>query len=145
MAATKSLKKSELDAKWYLIDATGCTLGRLAAYTANILRGKHKPTWTPNMDCGDHVIIINCAQAILTGNKLQQKSRKWHTGWIGHLKEYKYSDMMAKEPERAMKYAVQGMLPKNTIGANSLTRLRAYKGSEHPHAAQKPEAIEIEL
>ena len=134
-----------VERKWYVIDAAGKPLGRVAAAAASILNGKNKPTYTPHVDCGDHVIIINCAQAVLTGNKLQQKSRKWHTGWIGHLKEYKYSDMMAKEPEKAMKYAIQGMLPKNTIGANSLTRLRAYKGAEHPHAAQKPETIEIEL
>ena len=143
--STFMAKAGQVDRKWYVLDAAGKPLGRVATEAANLLRGKHKVTFTPHVDCGDHVIIINCAQAVLTGNKLQQKSRKWHTGWIGHLKEYKYSDMMAKEPEKAMKYAIQGMLPKNTIGANSLARLRAYKGAEHPHAAQKPETIEIEL
>ncbi len=134
-----------VERKWYLIDAAGKPLGRVAAAAASILNGKNKPTYTPHVDCGDHVIIINCDKAVLTGSKLQKKTRKWHTGWIGHLREAKYSDLMSKEPEKAMKLAIQGMLPKNTIGANSLTRLRAYKGSEHPHAAQKPEAIEIEL
>lgn len=134
-----------VERKWYLIDAAGKPLGRVAAAAASILNGKNKPTYTPHVDCGDHVIIINCEKAVLTGNKLHKKVRYHHTGWIGHLRATKYTDLMSKEPERAMTLAIEGMLPKNTIGANSLTRLRAYKGSEHPHAAQKPEAIEIEL
>ncbi len=136
-------KPQNVERKWYVIDAAGQPLGRVAAKAATILNGKHKPTYTPHVDCGDHVIIINCAQAVLTGNKVNKKVLRWHTGWIGHLKEYKYSDMMEKEPERAMKIAVEGMLPHNTIGANSAKRLRVYKGSEHPHAAQQPETIEL--
>ena len=100
-----------VERKWYVIDATGKPLGRGAVAAASILNGKNKPTYTPHVDCGDHVIIINCEKAVLTGNKLNNKVLRWHTGWIGHLKEYKYSDMMAKEPERAMKIAVEGMLP----------------------------------
>ena len=136
-------KPQNVERKWYVIDAAGKPLGRVAAKAATILNGKHKPTYTPHVDCGDHVIIINCAQAVLTGNKINKKVLRWHTGWIGHLKEYKYSDMMEKEPERAMKIAVEGMLPHNTIGASSAKRLRVYKGSEHPHAAQQPETIEL--
>ena len=143
--STYMANPQNVERKWYVIDAAGKPLGRVAAAAASILNGKNKPTYTPHVDCGDHVIIINCAQAVLTGTKLHKKVYRWHTGWIGHLKEYKYSDMMVREPEKAMTLAVKGMLPHNTIGANSLTRLRAYKGSEHPHAAQKPEAIEIEL
>ena len=143
MAATKSLKKCELEAKWYLIDATDCTLGRLAAYTANILRGKHKPTWTPNMDCGDHVIIINADKAVLTGRKLEQKYYRRHSGYIGGLKEVQYKTLMATKPELAMELAVKGMLPHNSIGAKSATRLKVFAGAEHKHAAQQPVAVEV--
>lgn len=132
-----------VERKWYVIDAANKPLGRVAAAAASILNGKNKPTYTPHVDCGDHVIIINCDKAILTGNKLNQKVLRWHTGWIGHLKEYKYSDIMVKEPEKAMKIAVEGMLPHNTIGANSAKRLRVYRGSEHPHTAQQPETVEL--
>lgn len=136
-------KVEELDRKWYILDATGKPLGRVAAAAASILRGKNKPTFMPHVDCGDHVIILNADKAILTGNKLENKSRYYHTGWIGHLKELKYKDLMKNEPEKAMTLAIKGMLPSNTIGANSMTRLRVYKGSEHPHAAQKPEVFEF--
>ena len=119
-------KVGEINRKWYILDAAGQPLGRVAAKAATILRGKHKPDFTPNVDCGDHVIIINCDKAVLTGNKINQKVFRWHTGWIGHLKEYKYSDMMVKEPERAMKIAVEGMLPHNTLGRKSATRLKVY-------------------
>lgn len=125
--------------KWYILDATGMPLGRLAVKAATLLRGKHKPTFTPHVDCGDHVIIINCAKAILTGKKLEQKKYYWHTGWIGSLKEIKYSDMMAKEPDRAVTLAVKGMLPDTVLGRNQLRRLRAYAGSQHENEAQKPE------
>ncbi len=136
-------KSGEISRKWYVLDAAGKPLGRVAAQAATILRGKHKPTFAPHADCGDHVIIINCAQAVLTGKKLEQKTYKWHTGWIGGLKETKYSDLMKTKPEKAMYIAVNGMLPNNTVGRASLTRLRVYAGSEHNHAAQKPEIYEI--
>lgn len=127
--------------KWYILDATGMPLGRLAVKAADILRGKYKPTFTPHVDCGDHVIILNCAKAILTGRKLEQKKFYWHTGWIGSLKEIKYSDMMKNEPDRAVKIAVKGMLPDTTLGRNQLRRLRVYKGDQHENTAQKPEVF----
>lgn len=131
-------KPLEVERKWYIIDAAGKPLGRVAAVAASILRGKHLPTYTPNVDCGDHVIVVNADKAVLTGNKLNQKIRYYHTGWIGGLKEIHYNKLMAEKPEDAMMYAVKGMLPNNTIGRKSLTRLRVYKGMEHGHEAQKP-------
>ncbi len=136
-------KAADIERKWFVIDASGKSLGRVAAAAATLLRGKHKPTFAPHADCGDHVIIINCAEAVLTGKKLEQKSYKWHTGWIGGLKEVKYSELMKDHPEKAMMYAVNGMLPNNTVGRASLTRLRVYAGAEHKHEAQKPEKFEI--
>ena len=136
-------KANEISRKWYVLDASGKSLGRVAAQAAAILRGEHKPTFAPHADCGDHVIIINCAEAVLTGRKLEQKTYKWHTGWIGGLKETKYSEMMKKNPEKAMMIAVNGMLPNNTLGRAALTRLRVYAGAEHNHAAQKPEKFDI--
>lgn len=128
---------------WYIIDAAGKPLGRVAAQAAHILRGKHKPTFAPHADCGDHVIIINCAQAVLTGKKLEQKSYYWHTGWVGHLKSVQYKDLMANDADKAMMYAVNGMLPNNTLGRKALTRLRVYKDANHNQAAQKPVAYEL--
>ena len=125
---------------WYIIDAKGKSLGRVAAEAASILRGKNKPTFTPHADCGDHVIIVNCDAAVLTGNKLNQKMYRHHTGWVGGLKEVSAKDMMAKHSDRAMYMAVKGMLPKTTLGAKALTRLRVYKGAEHDNAAQMPQA-----
>lgn len=136
-------KADEISRKWYLLDAADKPLGRVAAQAATILRGKHKPTFAPHADCGDHVIIVNCSKAVLTGKKLEQKSLKWHTGWIGGLKEVKYKDLMEKNPEKAMMTAVKGMLPDNTVGRKSLTRLRVYAGAEHANEAQKPEAYNI--
>lgn len=136
-------KAGEISRKWYVLDAAGKPLGRVAAQAAVLLRGKHKPTFAPHADCGDHVIIINCSEAVLTGKKLQNKTYKWHTGWIGGLKETKYSEMMKKNPEKAMMIAVNGMLPNNTLGRAALTRLRVYAGAEHNHAAQKPENYEM--
>lgn len=130
----------EINRKWYIIDASNKSLGRVAAAAASILRGKHLPTYTPNVDCGDHVIIINAEKAVLTGNKLNQKVRYYHTGWVGGLKEIHYNKLMAEKPEDAITYAVKGMLPNTTIGRNALTRLRVYKGEQHGHEAQKPEA-----
>ena len=126
-----------------VIDAAGKPLGRVAAKAAVILRGKNKPTFTPNVDCGDHVIIINCAKAVLTGKKLENKYFYWHTGWIGGLKKIQYKELMEKNPEKAMTIAVNGMLPNNTIGRSALTRLRVYKDANHKNAAQKPVAYEF--
>ncbi len=133
-------KPAEIERKWYIIDAADKPLGRVAAQVAAILRGKHLPTYTPNVDCGDHVIVINAAQAVLTGNKLNQKVRYYHTGWVGGIKEIHYNKLMAENPEKAMMYAVKGMLPNNSIGRKSIARLRVYKDAEHNHAAQNPVA-----
>ena len=138
-------KPQEINRKWYIIDAQDKPLGRVAAQAASILRGKHLPTFTPNVDCGDHVIIINAAKTVLTGNKINQKVRYYHTGWVGGIKEIHYNKLMAENPEKAVMYAVKGMLPNNTIGRTALTRLRVYKGAEHEHAAQKPEAWTQEI
>lgn len=129
--------------KWYILDATNKPLGRVAVTAAHILRGKHKPTYTPHVDCGDHVIILNCDKAVLTGKKLEQKFFRWHTGWIGGLKEIKYSHLMKTNSDKAMMYAVRGMLPDTTIGRSALTRLRTYKGDTHENAAQKPEVYPL--
>ena len=136
--STTFLKKETLERKWYIIDAAGKPLGRTAVEAANILRGKHKVDFTPNVDCGDYVIIINTDKAILTGKKLDQKCYYRVTGWIGGLKETKARVMMEKRSDYAMELAVKDMLPKNATGRNSMTRLHLYKGAEHPHAAQKP-------
>ena len=136
-------KAGDITRKWYILDAEGQSLGRVAAKAAHILRGKHKPTYAPHADCGDHVIIINSDKAVLTGKKLDQKSYKWHTGWIGGLKETKYSEMMKKNPEKAMMIAVNGMLPNNSLGRAQLKRLRTYKDANHKQEAQKPVAYEL--
>lgn len=141
--STYMAKAGEVDRKWYVIDAAGKPLGRVAVAAADLLRGKNKPTYTPHVDCGDHVIIINCGEAVLTGKKLEQKSWYRHTGWIGHLKEVKYSTLMAQRPEKAMELAVTGMIPKNSLGRQACTRLRVYAGAQHDHAAQKPEVYEF--
>ena len=137
--STTLLKKETLERKWYVIDAAGKPLGRTAVIATNILRGKHKADFTPNVDCGDFVIVINTDKAIMTGNKLDQKVYYRVSGWIGGLKETKARDMMQNRSDYAMEVAVKGMLPKNTIGKNAMTRLHLYKGAEHNHAAQKPE------
>lgn len=136
-------KAGQVSRKWYVLDAAGQPLGRVAAQAAVLLRGKHKTTFAPHVDCGDHVIIINCEKAILTGNKLVQKTYYRHTGYIGHLKAVRYDTLMASRPEMAMELAVKGMIPDNTIGRQALTRLRLYAGAEHNHAAQKPEVWEL--
>ena len=138
--STTLAKKETVERKWYVIDAAGKPLGRTAVTVANLLRGKTKPTFTPNVDCGDYVIVINTDKAILTGKKLEQKTYYRVSGWIGGLKETKARIMMENRSDYAMELAVKGMLPKNTLGRNALTRLHLYKGEEHPHAAQKPEA-----
>ena len=137
--STFMAKVGELERQWYIIDADGKPLGRVAAQAATILRGKHKPEFTPHCDCGDHVIIINAAKAVLTGKKLAQKVYYRHTGYIGGIKAVTYDKLMAQKPEFAVTKAVKGMLPHNTVGASSLTRLRVYAGAEHDHASQKPE------
>lgn len=136
--STYMANPDKITRNWYILDATNKPLGRVATKAAHILRGKHKPSFTPHVDCGDHVIVINCEKAVLTGKKSQQKFYRRHTGWIGGLKEIRYDKLMQTNPEKAMMYAVKGMLPKTTIGSNSLRRLRTYKGSEHMHSAQSP-------
>lgn len=136
---TYSVKKSEIESKWYIIDAANKPLGRVATEAAKLLRGKHKPTYTPHIDVGDHVIILNCNQVILTGNKLNQKIYRSHSGYIGGMKEVSAKDMLENNPEKAMMLAVKGMLPHNRLGADQLKKLRVYAGSEHENAAQKPE------
>ena len=138
--STTLAKKETVERKWYVIDAAGKPLGRTAVTVANLLRGKTKPTFTPNVDCGDFVIVINTDKAILTGKKLEQKSYYRVSGWIGGLKETKARIMMENRSDYAMELAVKGMLPKNTLGRSAMTRLKLYKGAEHNNAAQKPEA-----
>ena len=132
-------KANDIVRKWYVLDAAGKPLGRVATEAANLLRGKHKPTFAPHADCGDHVIVINADKIVLTGNKLDQKKYFHHTGYVGHMKEVKYSTLMRTKPTFAMEKAIKGMIPDTTIGREALTRLRVYAGAEHKHAAQKPE------
>mgnify|MGYP001133218661 FL=1 len=132
-------KAGDITRNWYVLDAAGKPMGRVAAQAAILLRGKHKPTFTPNADCGDHVIIINTDKAVLTGNKLQQKMYYHHSGYIGNLKEVKYSTLMKTRSDFAMQLAVKGMIPDTVIGRNALTRLRVYKGADNKHVAQKPQ------
>ncbi len=141
--STYMAKVETVERKWYVLDAAGKPMGRVAVAAANILRGKHRPEFTPHVDCGEFVIIINADKAILTGKKLEQKYYRRHTGYIGGLKEVQYKTLMATKPELAMELAVKGMLPHNTIGAKSATRLKVFAGAEHNHAAQKPVAVEI--
>ena len=133
-------KAGEIKRSWYVLDAAGKPLGRTAAAAAALLRGKHKAIFAPNVDCGDHVIIINAGQAVLTGNKLQNKYYRRHTGWVGGLKEVRYDTLMKNNPEKAMMLAVKGMLPDNSLGRAALTRVRIYRDADHKHEAQKPQA-----
>ena len=137
--STFMANKGNIVRKWYVLDAAGKPLGKTAATAATLLRGKHKPEFTPHADCGDYVIIVNAEKAVLTGKKLDQKFYRHHSGWVGGLKEVKYRTLMQTKPELAMQLAVKGMLPKNTIGKDSMPRLKVYRGGEHEHAAQKPE------
>lgn len=132
-------KSGDIVRKWYVLDAAGKPLGRVAAEAAVLLRGKHKPQFAPHADCGDHVIIINAEKVVLTGNKLDQKMYYHHTGYIGNMKKVKYSTLMRTKPTFVVEKAVKGMIPDTTIGREALTRLRVYAGAEHKHAAQKPE------
>lgn len=141
--STFMAKPAEVQRKWYIIDAANRPLGRTAARAADLLRGKLKPTFTPHVDCGDHVIIINAEKAVLTGKKLENKYYRRHTGFIGGLKEVKYSTLMSTRPELAMELAVKGMVPDTTIGRKALTRLHIYKGENYVQVAQKPERYEF--
>ena len=136
-------KAGQIDRKWYVLDAAGKPLGKTAAVAATLLRGKHKTIFVPHVDCGDHVVIVNCEKAVLTGKKLEQKFYRRHTGYVGHLKEVNYKTLMSTRPELAMELAVKGMVPDTTIGRKALTRLRVYSGDAHMHAAQKPEVWEF--
>ena len=140
---TYSAKKSEIERKWYIIDAAEKPLGRVATEAAKLLRGKHKPTFSPNIDTGDHVIIINAKDVILTGNKINQKVYRHHSGYIGGMKEVPAKVMLEKNPEKALTLAVKGMLPHNSLGRQSLKKLRVYAGSEHENQAQKPKVWEF--
>ena len=137
--STFMANKGNIERKWYILDAANKPLGKTAAAAANLLRGKLKPEYTPHADCGDFVIIINAEKAVLTGKKLEQKYYRTHSGWIGGLKEVKYRTLMSERPELAMKLAVRGMMPRNVISKDSMSRLKIYRGGEHEHAAQKPE------
>ena len=133
-----------VERKWYVVDAAGVPLGRLASRVASVLRGKNKPTFTPNVDCGDFVIIINTDKAVLTGKKLENKFYRYHTGYIGGLKEISYKKMMEEKSDLAVYEAVKGMLPQNSLGRVMLKKLKVYKGAEHNHAAQKPEVLKLD-
>ena len=133
---TYSIKKNEIESKWYIIDAANKPLGRVATEAAKLLRGKHKPTYTPNLDNGDHVIILNVKDVALTGHKLDQKIYRHHSGYIGGMKETTAREMLAKSPEKMMMLAIKGMLPKNTLGRQMLKKVRIYAGSEHENVAQ---------
>lgn len=140
---TYMAKPGELEKKWYIVDATGMVLGRLASQVASILKGKNKPTYTPNVDTGDYVIVINCDKVVLTGKKLEQKVYKSYSGYVGGLKEVKYEKLMEKKPEFVVLKAVKGMLPKNSLGRSMINKLKVYKGSEHNQQAQQP--VELKL
>ena len=137
--STFMANKGNIERKWYVLDAAGKPLGKTAAAAADLLRGKLKPEFTPNADCGDFVIVINAEKAVLTGKKLDQKYYRHHSGWVGGLKEVQYRTLMQQKPELAMQLAVKGMMPKNVLSRGSMTRLKIYRGNEHEHAAQKPE------
>ena len=136
-------KPGKAEVKWYVVDATGETLGRLASQVASIIRGKHKPTFTPNVDMGDYVIVINTDKVVLTGNKLEDKMYTYHTGYVGGLKQIPYKTMMANKSDVVVYEAVKGMLPKNSLGRQMLTKLKVYRGAEHNHQAQKPAALKL--
>lgn len=136
-------KESEIERRWFVVDADGQVLGRLASRVASILRGKHKPTFAPHLDVGDHVVVINAEKIHLTGRKLTDKVYRWHTGYIGGLREVSVGTMLRTHPERVIEWAVEGMLPKNRLGRAMVKKLRVYRGGDHPHAAQQPTVLEI--
>ena len=143
--STFMANQQNVDRKWYVLDAEGKTLGRLAVEVAKILRGKHKPTFTPHVDTGDHVIVVNAAKVALTGKKLTQKTYFRHSGYPGGTSFTTAGTMLATKPERMIEIAVKGMLPKNRLGSQMYTKLNVYRGPDHPHAAQKPEVMEIDI
>ena len=140
--STFMANKGNIERKWYILDAAGKPLGKTAALAADLLRGKRKPEYTPHADCGDNVIIINASKAILTGNKMEQKYYRTHSGWVGGLKETKYRILMQEKPETAMRVAVRGMMPRNTVCKDSLKRLHIYAGDTHEQQAQKPVVLD---
>ena len=135
------VREQEVERKWFIVDAQGQVLGRLASRVARILRGKHKRVFTPHLDVGDHVVVINAEKVQLTGRKLREKVYRWHTGYIGHLREVTAETMLRTHPERVIEWAVQGMLPKNRLGRAMARKLKVYRGSSHPHQAQRPEPL----
>ena len=141
---TYMAKAESVERKWYVVDAAGVPMGRLASRVASVLRGKNKPTYTPNVDTGDFVIVVNTDKAVLTGKKLENKFYRYHTGYIGGLKEISYKKMMAEKSDLAVYEAVKGMLPKNSLGRQMLKKLKVYTGAEHNHAAQKPEELNVD-
>jgi large subunit ribosomal protein L13 len=140
---TSMPKETDIQRKWYVVDADGQVLGRLATRVATILRGKHKPSFSPHLDVGDHVVVINAGKVQFTGRKLKDKQYRWHTGYIGGLKEVSAETMVRTHPERVIEWAVEGMLPKNRLGRAMAKKLKVYRGSEHPHDAQRPERLEV--
>src|SRR5229473_4780422 len=140
--ATVMAKEDAIERKWFVVDATDKVLGRLASRVAHVLRGKHKPTFAPNLDVGDHVVVINAEKIHLTGRKLTDKIYRWHSGYIGGLREVSAERMLRTHPERVVEWAVQGMLPKGRLGRAMFKKLKVYRGAGHPHAAQKPEPLE---
>ena len=141
--STFMANKGNIERKWYILDAAGKPLGKTAALAATLLRGKHKPEYTPHADCGDYVIVINAEKAVLTGKKLEQKYYRTHSGWVGGLKTTSLGDMLASKPERVLMAAVRGMLPKNRLGRAMLKKLKIYAGPEHPHTAQNPQPLTL--
>lgn len=141
---TYTQKPAEINRKWYVVDATNVPLGRLASQVAAVLRGKNKPEFTPYVDCGDHVIVLNCDKIVLTGKKVEQKYYRYHTGYVGGLKEVAYKDLLKNKPDFVVREAVKGMLPKNSIGRKMIKKLRTYTGSTHEHDAQKPVELKID-
>ena len=140
---TRSLRDSDVERKWFVVDVADQVLGRAATQVATVLRGKHKPSFTPHVDTGDFVIVVNADRVRLTGRKLQQKKYQWHTGYMGGIKEMTAERMLQKHPERLVEAAVKGMLPRGPLGRKMLKKLRVYAGGEHPHAAQQPETLEV--
>src|SRR4029453_18422245 len=134
-------KESEIERKWFIVDAEGQVLGRRASRIASVLRGKHKPTFVPHLDVGDHVVVVNAAKVHLPGRKLQEKQSRWHPGYVGGLREVRAETMLKTHPERVIEWAVQGMLPKNRLGKAMAKKLKVYRGSAHPHQAQRPETL----
>lgn len=145
MRTTYIAKIADVERKWYVVDATGKTLGRLASEIATVLRGKNKPMYAPNVDTGDYVIVINAEKIVVTGKKLDQKTYVHHSGYVGGLKTITLKQQLEKKPEEVLKHAVKGMLPKNALGRKMFSKLHVYAGPEHAHAAQKPEVLELKF